>query len=113
MITHFTRDLEEDVYMTIPQEFASKDNKNKVYKLVKSLYGLKQAPRKWNEKLVAVFKENGFVQSANDHSLFTKSKDNKIIALLVYVDDIVVTGNCLNEIDEFKSFLKFKFNIKD
>ncbi|GJW10520.1 ribonuclease H-like domain-containing protein [Tanacetum coccineum] len=39
-------DLDEDIYMTIPKGFASKDNKNKVCKLVKSLYGLKQAPRK-------------------------------------------------------------------
>ncbi|GJY26379.1 ribonuclease H-like domain-containing protein [Tanacetum coccineum] len=62
-------DLEEDVYMTIPQGFADKDNKNK---------------------------------SADDHSLFTKSKDNKFIALLVYVDDIVVTGNCVNEIDKIE-----------
>ncbi|GKB53758.1 putative RNA-directed DNA polymerase, partial [Tanacetum coccineum] len=103
----------EDIYMTIPKGFASKDNKNKVCKLVKSLYGLKQAPRKWNEKLVYVLKENGFVQSSNDHSLFTKSKTNKFIALLVYVDDIVITGNCLDEIDKFKIFLKSKFKIKD
>ncbi|GKF11775.1 ribonuclease H-like domain-containing protein, partial [Tanacetum coccineum] len=50
---------------------------------------------------------------ANDHSFFTKSKNNKFIALLVYVDDIVVTGNCVDEIDKFKSFLKSKFKIKD
>ncbi|GKA12930.1 ribonuclease H-like domain-containing protein [Tanacetum coccineum] len=79
---------DEDIHMTIQKGLASKDNKNKVCKLVKSLYGLKQAPRKWNEKLVSVLNENGFVQSANDHSLFTKSKSNKFIALLVYVDDI-------------------------
>ncbi|GJR55796.1 ribonuclease H-like domain-containing protein [Tanacetum coccineum] len=53
------------------------------------------------------------LDSANDHSLFTKSKNNKFIALLVYVDDIVVTGNCVDENDKFKSFLKFKFKIKD
>ncbi|GJZ48148.1 ribonuclease H-like domain-containing protein, partial [Tanacetum coccineum] len=106
-------ELEEDVYMTIPQGFANKDNKNKVCKLVKSLYGLKQAHRKWNEKLVTILKENGFVQSINDHSLFTKSKNNKFIALLVYVNDIVVTGNCMNEIESFKDVLKSKFNIKD
>nr|GEW89030.1 reverse transcriptase domain-containing protein [Tanacetum cinerariifolium] len=40
--------------------------------------------------------------STNDNSLFTKSKNNKFIALLVYIDDIVITGNCVNEIDEFK-----------
>ncbi|GJU46605.1 ribonuclease H-like domain-containing protein [Tanacetum coccineum] len=73
--------------------FSDKNDQNKVCKLVKSLYELKQAPNKWNEKRVSVLKEHGFVQSVNDHSLFTKSKYNKFIALLVYVDDIVVTGN--------------------
>ncbi|GJT33006.1 ribonuclease H-like domain-containing protein [Tanacetum coccineum] len=106
-------DIDDDIYMTIPKGFASKDNNNKVCKLVKSLYGLKQAPRKWNEKLVTILKENDFVQSVNDHSLFIKSKDNKFIAFLVYVDDIVVTGNCIDEIDKFKVFLKSKFKIKD
>ncbi|GJW38483.1 ribonuclease H-like domain-containing protein [Tanacetum coccineum] len=103
----------EEIYMTIPQGFVNKDNKTKVCRLVKSLYGLKQAPRKWNEKLVNFLKENDFVQFVNDHSLFTKSKNNKFIALLVYVDDIVVTGNCKDEIDKFKTFLKSKFQIKD
>ncbi|GJZ65453.1 putative RNA-directed DNA polymerase, partial [Tanacetum coccineum] len=93
-------DLDEDIYMAIPKGFASKDNKNKVCKLVKSLYGLKQAPMKWNEKLVSTLKENDFEQSINDHSLFTKSKNNKFIALLVYVDDIVITRNCVDEIDK-------------
>ncbi|GJV04776.1 ribonuclease H-like domain-containing protein, partial [Tanacetum coccineum] len=106
-------DLDEDIYMTISKGFASKDNKNKVCKLVKSLYGLKQAPRKCNEKLVSILKENGFVQSSNDHSLFTKSKSNKFIALLVYVYDTVITGNCVNEINKFKILLKSKFKIKD
>ena len=106
-------DLDEDIYMTIPQGFSDSSNKNKVCKLTKSLYGLKQAPRKWNEKLVSVLKENSFVRSVNDHSLFTKTKDKKFIALLVYVDDIVITGNCDNEIDLFKIFFNTKFNIKD
>ncbi|GKA21190.1 putative reverse transcriptase domain-containing protein [Tanacetum coccineum] len=96
--------LDEDIYMTIPKGFSSKDNKNKVCKLVKSLYGLKQALRKWNEKLVTILKENDFIQSPNDHSLFTKSKNNKFIAFLVYVDDSVVRGNCVDEIDKFKRY---------
>nr|GEZ84816.1 ribonuclease H-like domain-containing protein [Tanacetum cinerariifolium] len=106
-------DLDANIYMTIPKGFASKDNKNKVCKLVKSFHGLKQAPRKGNEKLVYVLNENGFLQSNNDHSLFTKSKSNKFIALLVFVDDIVIIGNCVDEIDKFKIFLKSKFKIKD
>nr|GFA28755.1 ribonuclease H-like domain-containing protein [Tanacetum cinerariifolium] len=50
---------------------------------------------------------------SNDHSLFIKSKNNKFIALLVYVDHIVITGNCVDEIDKFRTFLKSKFKIKD
>ncbi|GJW74898.1 ribonuclease H-like domain-containing protein [Tanacetum coccineum] len=41
------------------------------------------------------------------------TKKDKFIALLVYVDDIVITGNCVDEINEFKIYLKSKFNIKD
>ncbi|GJV95992.1 RNA-directed DNA polymerase, eukaryota, reverse transcriptase zinc-binding domain protein [Tanacetum coccineum] len=105
-------DLEDDVYITVPQGFFDNNNKNKVCKLVKSLYGLKQAPKKWNEKLVSVLKEIGFLQSAINHSLFTKSKINKFIDLLIYVDDIVITANCVNEIDQFKAFLKSKLTSK-
>nr|GEZ18046.1 ribonuclease H-like domain-containing protein [Tanacetum cinerariifolium] len=105
--------LKEDVYMTIPQGFGNTDNKNLVYKVNKSLYGLKQAPRKWNEKLVGILRENGFVQSCSDHSLFTKTVNNIFVALLVYVDDIVITDNDENEIKKFKQFLSSKCQIKD
>lgn len=105
-------DLDEDVSMTLPEGYFNKDGK-RVCKLNKSLYGLKQAPRKWNEKLTSALKENGFRQSKSDYSLFIKSQRDLFIALLVYVDDIVLTGNNLEEIEKFKSFLKSKFLIKD
>ncbi|GKE42404.1 ribonuclease H-like domain-containing protein [Tanacetum coccineum] len=83
-------DLSEDVYMTLPP-----------------------ALRQWNSKLTMALLENGFVQSKFDYSLFTKKSDKVFIALLVYVDDIVITGNDLAEIEKFKVFLKSKFQIKD
>lgn len=104
-------DLTEDVYMTLPPGFDN--HKSTVVKLNKSLYGLKQAPRQWNAKLTSTLKENGFVQSKFDYSLFTKNSGNVFLALLVYVDDIVITGNNANEIVKFKKFLKSKFKIKD
>ncbi|GJT96324.1 putative RNA-directed DNA polymerase [Tanacetum coccineum] len=67
------RDLVEDVYMSLPEGYFSKDDK-RVCKVVKSLYGLKQAPRKWNEKLRSVLLENGFEQKINKLKNFLRSK---------------------------------------
>ncbi|GJR20239.1 ribonuclease H-like domain-containing protein [Tanacetum coccineum] len=100
-----------NVYMTLPPGFDN--DKSKVCKLNKSLYGLKQAPRQWIAKLTKALTEHGFVQSKFDYSLFIKKSDNVFIVLLVYVDDIVITRNDLNEIEKFKEFLKTKFQIKD
>ncbi|GJT67392.1 ribonuclease H-like domain-containing protein [Tanacetum coccineum] len=81
--------------------------------LKKFLYGLKQAPRHWNAKLTSTLIENGFSQSKSDYSLYTKSDKGVFLALLVYVDDIIITGNNISEIEKFKVYLKSKFMIKD
>ena len=98
--------------MTLPEDFFNANDK-RVCRLKKSLYGLKQAPRQWNAKLTSALLENGFIQSKSDYSLFIKNESGNIVALLVYVDDIIVTGNNLGVIESFKVFLKSKFQIKD
>ncbi|GKA04397.1 ribonuclease H-like domain-containing protein [Tanacetum coccineum] len=104
-------DLSEDVYMTLPPGFDI--DKSKICKLNKSLHGLKQAPRQWNAKLTQALTEHGFMQSKFDYSLFTKNSNNVFIILIMFVDDIVVTGTNVNEIEKFKQFLKSKSQIKD
>ncbi|KAF5815624.1 putative RNA-directed DNA polymerase [Helianthus annuus] len=104
--------ISEDVYMSLPEGYFT-EGKNKVCKLIKSLYGLKQAPRKCNEKLTNVLLNVGFVQSVCDHSLYTLSKNSVFIILLVYVDDIVITGNNNVEIEKVKQMLSDTFHIKD
>ncbi|GKD80968.1 ribonuclease H-like domain-containing protein, partial [Tanacetum coccineum] len=42
-----------------------------------------------------------------------KSDKGVFLALLVYVDDIIFTGNSIYDIEKFKVFLKSKFMIKD
>ncbi|GJQ93390.1 ribonuclease H-like domain-containing protein [Tanacetum coccineum] len=84
------RSSEEVVYMKPPEGYFPSDNR--VCRLKKSLYGLKQAPRQWNAKLTSTFIENGFSQSKSDYSFFTKSDKGVFLALLVYVDDIIITG---------------------
>ncbi|KAF5811547.1 putative RNA-directed DNA polymerase [Helianthus annuus] len=105
-------ELHEEVYMSLPEGYQSCDV-SKVCRLKKSLYGLKQAPRMWNEKLVSVLIDCGFVQSKCDMSMFIKNVNDVFIVLLVYVDDIVVTGNSVAEIEKVKQNLKTKFLIKD
>ncbi|MFS7910246.1 putative RNA-directed DNA polymerase [Helianthus anomalus] len=105
--------LKEEVFMDLPDGLKTNDNINKVCKLNKSLYGLKQAPRMWNERLVNVLINIGFVQSKCDYSMFIKNNDGVFIVLLVYVDDIILTGNNEKEINKVKTLLKSEFLIKD
>ena len=105
--------------MTLPPGFHSKGECSasssgpKVCKLVKSLYGLRQASRQWYTKLSATITQLGFVQSQADHSLFVHSKGPLFTALLVYVDDMIITGNDLDCVASLKSVLDQKFGIKD
>ena len=64
-----------------------------VCKLKKSLYEFKQASRQWFAKLTIEFLDQGFTQSKNDYSLFTKQSSQSFTIVAVYVDDILVTGN--------------------
>ncbi|GJT86254.1 ribonuclease H-like domain-containing protein [Tanacetum coccineum] len=104
-------DLDEIVYMKPPEGYFPSGNK--VCRLKKSLYGLKQAPKQWNAKLTSTLIENGFSQSKFDYSLYTKYDKGVFLDLLVYMDDIIITGNNVSEIEKFKVFLKSKFMIKD
>ena len=55
----------------------------------------------------------GYKQSHADHTMFVKKSNNKIDVLIVYVDDIIMTGNDVEEIHNLKSRLAHEFEIKD
>ena len=78
--------------MKQPQGFVDSKFLTHVCKLVKSLYGLKQAPRAWNDKFTGYLQAIGFQASLSDSSLFVKPDGSDVIILLLYVDDIIITG---------------------
>ncbi|KAH9681835.1 retrovirus-related pol polyprotein from transposon RE1 [Citrus sinensis] len=105
-------ELNEEVYMRLPPGFTSNES-GMVCRLRKSLYGLKQAPRCWFAKLAAALKTYGFAQLSSDYSLFTLHRDNIHLLVLVYVDDIIVSGNNNEAIRVFKMYLSDCFYMKD
>lgn len=105
-------DLEEEVYMQLTPGFEGKKG-GQACRLMKSLYGLKQASRQWNAKLNSALQAMGFKQAISDNSLFTKGEGSSFVALLVYVNDIVVASPDLSLIQHIKVHLNDVFQIKD
>ncbi|RVW14961.1 Retrovirus-related Pol polyprotein from transposon TNT 1-94 [Vitis vinifera] len=105
-------DLHEEIYMSPPPGLR-RQGENLVCHLHKSLYGLKQASRQWFAKFSTAIQAADFVQSKADYSLFTSRKGKSFTTLLIYVDDILITGNDVNAIVALKQFLHSHFRIKD
>ncbi|KAI3692000.1 hypothetical protein L6452_31805 [Arctium lappa] len=83
-------DLDEEVYMKIPQ-----------------------ASRNWYHKFTTFLLSLSFKQSKADHSLFIYETENITVVALIYVDDVIITGNCLNKIQEIKKQMDKEFSVKD
>jgi hypothetical protein len=99
--------------MEQPPGFITKETSAMVCRLHKALYGLKQAPRAWYTRLSQFLLDLGFSASLVDTSLFTYISGTLKIFLLVYVDDIVVTGTHPHIISSLISCMQKEFPVKD
>ena len=109
--TFLNGDLSEEVYMQPPPSLFVE--LNKVCHLRPALYGLKQAPRAWFAKFSFTISRLGYMASHYDSALFLRRTNKGTILLLLYVDDMIITGDDLSGIQELKDFLSQQFEMKD
>jgi hypothetical protein len=105
--------LGEEVFMEQPQGFVDKDYLHHVCRLHKSLYGLKQVPRAWFNRLSQFLLDLGFKASLVDPSLFIFHHGNIKLFMLIYVDDILLTGTDSIVISTLITHLQTKFPLND
>jgi Reverse transcriptase (RNA-dependent DNA polymerase) len=106
-------ELEEEIYMEIPPGYQTPDTINKVCKLKKALYGLKQSPRAWFGRFSQAMKRYGYTQSDSDHTMFYKRRQDKIVVLIIYVDDMIITENDKEEMKRLEDRLCREFEMKN
>lgn len=106
-------ELKEEVYMEVPPGYTTLSKTEMVCKLQRALYGLKQSPRAWFGRFSLAMKKYGFQQSNSDHTLFLKHKLGKVTALIVYVDDIIITGDDVEEMSQLQKQLATEFEMKN
>ena len=104
-------DLQEEVYIEPPLSVSH--DFGYVCKLKKALYDLKQAPRAWFEKFFVVISALGFFASSYDSALFVKCIDAGRIILSLYVDDMIIISDNVDDISILKADLAKQFEMKD
>ena len=99
--------------MEQPHGMHDKTFPSHVCKLQKALYGLKQAPRAWFDRFSTFLLDHGFSCSLADPSLFILHSSLGTLILLLYVDDMLLTGSNLQLLNDFIKLLHHEFAMKD
>ena len=107
-------ELSEEVYMKLPPGYSHPLGfPHKVCRLWRALYGLNQAPRAWFAKFSSTISQHAFSDNSFDTALFLRRSDHGITILLLYVDDMIITGDDMQGIQDLKHFLGRQFEMKD
>ncbi|GBM84347.1 Retrovirus-related Pol polyprotein from transposon TNT 1-94 [Araneus ventricosus] len=102
-------ELNETIYMDQPKGYD--DNTGRKCKLKKSLYGLKQAPRQWYQKFLNFVNKIGFKQLNSESCIFIRQVNSNKIFMALYVDDLLLGGSDVQEINVIVDMLSKEFKM--
>ncbi|GKV25775.1 hypothetical protein SLEP1_g35169 [Rubroshorea leprosula] len=106
--------LQEEIYVEQLPRFEITRKEDCVYKLNKALYGLKQVPRAWYSRIDDYLMCPGFKKSTEEATLYVKSNSSESqLILSLYVDDLLLTGNDLKSLEQFKKVMMQEFAMTD
>ena len=112
--TFLNGELREEIYMQQPPGYIQPAKEELVCKLKKSIYGLKQSPRCWNERLCEHLKSLVFKESGADPCVFIReSSEKKLEVISMYVDDLLLIAETMEQIKQMKRSLSDTFKMKD
>ena len=103
--------INEEVYVEQPPNFQSFNFPNHVFKLKNTLYDLKQTPRVWYERLSKFLLKKGFKIGKIDTTLFIKTKENDMLLVQIYVDDIIFGATNISLCEEFFKCMQSEFEM--
>ena len=104
--------IEQEVYIEQPEGFETHEKRTHVCKLKKAMYGLKQAPREWYGWIDSYLQQLGFIKSDVDPNLYYLMVENEPLILVLYVDDLFLTGSSRITKD-YKKNLEAESDMKD
>ena len=105
--------LDEEIFMEQPQGFIAPGQSDKVCLLKKAIYGLKQASRAWNLQFNTVLLELGFKRTHSDAGVYHRLDAGGTVIIILYVDDITILGDTLDQITALKATLSSRYEMSD
>jgi hypothetical protein len=104
-------DLSGEVYMEQPRGFMQ--NSYLVCRLKKFLYGLKWALRAWYANMDSYQLSQNFVRCKSDPNVYMLKTTDSLLLLVMYVDDLLITGFSTLAIVVVKRILHDRFFMTD
>lgn len=110
---YLNSNLQDEIYMQQPKNFIYDKSPEKVLRLHKAIYGLKQSGKEWNSKLDSVLRKMNFVPCNTEPCLYKTMKNDFLVLIAVYVDDLIIACSDITTIKNVKKQIAGEFAVSD